>query len=395
MRSFARTMKGGRQSLAGLNFGLLALGDRSYRRFCGFGRDFDRWLRQQGAQPLFDRVEVDNGDAGALRHWQGHLGRLADKAELPDWEAPRYQAWRLSARQLSNPGSTGWPCYRIELTPPAGTALDWQAGDIAEIGPQHAGDDVTAFLEAAGLDGAEPVNWNGVRQPLAEAVAGAILPTLGTTRTFTAQEVADLLRPLPHREYSIASLPADGHIALLVRRMRTSEGRPGLGSAWLTELASLDADIAVRVRANPSFRPAPDDRPLLLIGNGTGIAGLRSHLKDRARQERQRNWLIFGERQREHDFHYGEEIMAWQAGGMIERLDLAFSRDQEAKVYVQHRLRDAAEDVRAWIGAGAGILVCGSLEGMAPDVDAALAEILGAETLERLATEGRYRRDVY
>lgn len=395
MRGFARMMKGRATPLAGLSFGVLALGDRSYRRFCGFGRDFDRWLRQQGAQPLFDRVEVDNADAGALRHWQGHLGRLADTAELPDWEPPRYQQWRLTARRLSNPGSVGWPCHHIELTPPDTTVVDWQAGDIVEIGSSHGSAEVTAFLSSIGIEGTEQVIWNGEQRPLAEVVASAILPPPGTTRTFTAQGVADILRPLPHREYSIASLPGDGHIDLLVRQMRTPEGRPGIGSFWLTEHASVGAVIAVRIRRNTAFQAPPDGRPLLLIGNGTGIAGLRAHLKDRLRLGRTRNWLVFGERRRAHDFHYGDEIEAWRSTGLIERLDLAFSRDQDARIYVQHRLREAATDVRTWIDAGAEILVCGSLEGMAPDVDAALVEILGTETLDRLAAEGRYRRDVY
>jgi sulfite reductase (NADPH) flavoprotein alpha-component len=135
--------------------------------------------------------------------------------------------------------------------------------------------------------------------------------------------------------------------------------------------------------------------PLILIGNGTGIAGLRAHLKARVAKGRGRNWLLFGERTAAHDAFHGDELSGWVLSGVLTRLDLAFSRDQAERIYVQHRLREAAADVRAWVADGATILVCGSLEGMSREVHAALGDILGAEGLERLTDAGRYRRDVY
>ncbi|HKU93941.1 MAG TPA: sulfite reductase flavoprotein subunit alpha, partial [Vineibacter sp.] len=395
MRGFARTTMRRSLPLAGMSFGVLALGDRSYRRFCGFGRDFEGWLRRQGAQPLFDRVDVDNGDTGALRHWQGHLGRLADRADLPDWERPRYERWRLADRRLANPGSAGWPCFHITLAPRDDAAMDWAAGDVVEIGPAHGAERVARFLAETRLDGTAVVTWGGQSCTLADVVAQAALPTLDRDQAWTAQALADRLQPLPHREYSIASLPQDGGIDLLVRQMRDTTGHTRLGSGWLTHDAPVDGDINVRVRRNAGFHAPPDGRPLLLIGNGTGIAGLRAHLKARALAGRTRNWLIFGERNRTHDFHYHDDIEAWRAGGVIERLDLAFSRDQRERVYVQHRLRAAASELQAWVDRGAAIYVCGSLEGMAPAVEATLVEILGTATLNRMVGEGLYRRDVY
>ena len=108
-----------------------------------------------------------------------------------------------------------------------------------------------------------------------------------------------------------------------------------------------------------------------------------------------RNWLLFGERTRAFDYHFRADIEAWQASGFLSRVDLAFSRDQPERVYVQHRLREAAPLVRTWIAQGACVYVCGALIGMAADVDATLVEIVGAETVDRLRTEGAYRRDVY
>ena len=149
------------------------------------------------------------------------------------------------------------------------------------------------------------------------------------------------------------------------------------------------------MRRNSNFHAPADARPLILIGNGTGLAGLRAHLKARIANGHTRNWLIFGERNAAHDGFYGDELDAWHRGQLIEKLDLVFSRDQPERRYVQHRLCECADELRRWIEAGAAIYVCGNLKGMAPAVDAALIEILGAATVEALAADGRYRRDVY
>ena len=330
-------------ALPSLSYAILALGDSGYRHFCGFGRRLDAWLRGRGATPLFDRVEADNADPAALRHWQHHLGLLAGRSDLPDWETPAYQPWRLRQRTLLNPGSLGGPCFHLVLTPPDDAHVHWQAGDIAEIGPR-------------------------------DARGGALLP---------------------HREYSVASLPTDGAVHLLVRQMRGDAGRLGLGSGWLTDIAQPGDAIDLRLRANPNFHPPADARPLLLIGNGTGLAGLRALLKARVQAGHDRNWLVFGERNAAHDWFHRPEIEGWLAAGKLQRLDAVFSRDAAQRRYVQHALRDAAEAVRAWVAAGADVYVCGSLQGMAQGVDEALAHILGADGLAALRRDNRYRRDVY
>lgn len=332
--------------LSNLRYGVLALGDREYTNFCAFGHRLDAWLRHQGATPLFDIVEVDNGDEGALRHWQHQLSVLSGKPDLADWETPRYDRWRLVDRKLVNPGSAGDPCWLVTLVPGDGTKARWQAGDIAEVDPRN-----STWTEGA--------------------------------------------PPLPHREYSIASIPADGAVELFIRQMRRPDGQAGLGSGWLIQQAAIGEDVAVRIRTNTNFHAPPDARPLILVGNGTGIAGLRSLLKARIEAGHCRNWLLFGERNAAHDRFFGSDIDTWHRDGSIELLDLVFSRDQPERRYVQHRLLERETTVREWIAAGASIYVCGSLQGMAPDVDAALRKILGADIVEQLTIEGRYRRDVY
>jgi sulfite reductase (NADPH) flavoprotein alpha-component len=376
---FVRKVMGAGAALSGLRYGLLALGDRDYAGFCAFGHALDGWLRRQGAQPLFDLVEVDDGDAGALRHWQHHLGQIAGHVHLADWTPPDYQEWVLSERRHLNPGSPGGPVFHLRLTPPAGVPAQWQAGDIAEIGPCNPPDAVAAALIAAGGERAE--TRDGVTRPLSRWLSETILPA-GRD-------------PLPHREYSIASLPGDGTLDLVVRRVAGPDGRLGLGSGWLTRHAAVGATVRLRLRRNAGFHPPPDDRPLILIGNGTGIAGLRAHMKARAAAGWGRNWLLFGERTAAHDSLFADELSDWQAAGVLERLDLAFSRDGERSVYVQHLLAAAGDQVAAWVADGAAIYVCGSLEGMAGGVHQVLGEVLGAETLDELAAARRYCRDVY
>ncbi|MFT4246480.1 MAG: hypothetical protein QM581_00400, partial [Pseudomonas sp.] len=171
-------------------------------------------------------------------------------------------------------------------------------------------------------------------------------------------------------------------------------GRPGLGSGWLALHAPIGAEVRARVRANPGFRRSAG-APMVLIGNGTGIAGLRSLLIEAQHAGEPGHWLLFGERGAAHDRLFGDELDAWRAQGHLHRLDLAFSRDQAHKVYVQDRLREGAAELRDWLARGAVIHVCGSLQGMAQAVDAELRRQLGEETLDALAAQGRYRRDVY
>jgi sulfite reductase (NADPH) flavoprotein alpha-component len=336
------TMAGG-ADLSQLHYAVLALGDSSYTHFCGFGRALDGWLTARGATPLFARIDVDRGNAEAIAGWQHQLSHLAGTSDLPDWEAPAYGQWRILERTLLNEGSAGAPLYRIALTPAEGALPDWEAGDLVQI--------------------------RAPRDP-----------------------------DLP-REYSIASVPGEGRIELLVRLQRkddTRDGSLGAASGWLCLEASGSDTIALRIREHARFRLGENAaRPLILIGNGTGLAGLRALLKARIDAGRFDNWLVFGERNAQVDFLCRDELERWRDAGQLARLDTAFSRDGSAARYVQHVLAEQADRVRAWIARGAAVYVCGSLQGMASGVHEALAAALGADALDELAAQGRYRRDVY
>ena len=342
---FAGRLMAAGADLRHLHYAVLALGDNNYINYCGFGRALDAWLAGQGATRLFERIDVDKNSASALAAWQHHVGRLAGTVDAPDWSAPAYGEWRIRERLLLNPGSAGAPLYRLALVPADGNLPAWEAGDLAQVSPPS--------------------------------------------------------DPDHPREYSIASLPLEGRLELLVRLQRREDGTPGAASNWLCQEAGLEEPIRLRLRAHERFRLGENARrPLIAIGNGSGLAGLRALLKARIQHGDYANWLLFGERQIQHDFLLREELLGWQDAGWLRHLDLAFSRDGgdsrgAGPRYVQHLLRAQAQHVRDWVEGGAAIYVCGSLQGMAGGVHEALGEILGAAALEQLLADGRYRRDVY
>lgn len=393
-RGFERSVLGQDLSLKGLNYSVLALGDRQYEHFCGFARRLHFWLTNQGGNALFAPVEVDSGDTTALLHWQQQLGQLTGHAPAAAWPTAQYENWTLSQRSLLNRDSAGSDVYLLGLTSPS--PQSWQAGDLVEVLPRNCPWAIEHFLEGLGLAGSDDVLIDGMVHTLDQALATRQLPTHRAHLVgLHAQALVDALVPLGMREYSIASIASDGVLELIVRQERHPDGSLGLGSGWLTEHAALGSSISLRLRRNSGFHLPDVPVPLILLGNGTGLAGLRSLLKARVADGQQRNWLLFGERNIKHDFLCQDELQGWLASGDLALLDLAFSRDQEEKIYVQDRLRESAEVLRRWLSDGAAIYVCGSLQGMAAGVDQALVDILGSEAVERLIEQGRYRRDVY
>lgn len=381
--------------LPNLKYGILALGDASYTHFCGFGHTLAAWLQRTHAIPLFDMVKVNRNDDGALRHWQYQLSVLAQDTEMADWKTPDYQRWKLTKRTLLNQGSLGAPVYHLSLSS-QNKKIQWQAGDIAEVGPRNSSQSVDGFLKHLGLDGGIQTESN---LTLRDALQDKLLPHdeagFDIINGLSIEAILLALKTLPHREYSIASIPQDGQLELLVRQTHYADGRLGIGSGWLTEYAAIKGDIALRIRENSAFHPPSNQVPLILVGNGTGIAGLRAHLKARIAAGQGNNWLIFGERQASHDFYFKDELLDWQNQGLITRLETAFSRDQLNRLYVQDIVRSSATEIKKWVADGAAIYVCGSASGMAPAVHNHLLDIFGKATLSTLTSSGRYRRDVY
>lgn len=349
---FVREYLGGEKiipALRGVRFGVLALGDSSYQSFCAFGRQIDAWLQASGAVREFPRIDVDRLEGKALRNWQKQLSVLGleTRAEV-SLAQPQYAEWEFVERQCLNPGSPGSPICLVVLRLAGGGTHTWQAGDLVDVlVPQGDG------------------------------------------------------HP---RAYSIANLPGEGRIELIVRRHVREDGTLGLASGWLTERALPGDRLSLRIRNNPGFHMQQDLRkPLILIGSGAGIAGLRAHLQARARmlaeageKAPQRDaWLFFGERSGRHDHLCQLEIEAWKRSGVLSRVNIAFSRDDPVTPYVQHSLLAQGKEVCDWIAAGAQILICGNARKMAVGVDEALRKLLGAEQVDSLCEAGRIRRDVF
>ncbi|MDY0884793.1 assimilatory sulfite reductase (NADPH) flavoprotein subunit [Dongia soli] len=226
-----------------------------------------------------------------------------------------------------------------------------------------------------------------------------------------AGEFVSGLRPLQPRLYSIASslaaAPEEAHLTVsVVRYDLNGDRRSGVASGHLADRAEPEAVLPVYVHANPHFRLPQDDRPIIMIGAGTGVAPYRAFLQEReVLGNGGPSWLVFGDRNFRSDFLYQAEWQRLMKDGVLTRMDVAFSRDRGVKKYVQHRLLEKAADIFAWLEEGANIYVCGDAANMAPDVHQTLATIIetqgnlspgaAADYLRGLQRDERYQRDVY
>jgi len=410
-----------------------------------FVADADGWLA---------RVVASIAADDAARHAEPSGGALPALSGLAPTRTRPAPARLLSNRRLNRDGATK-ETRHVALAV-ADTGIEYESGDALGVWPVNCPELVDELVALAGLDADAPVRVDGVGEmrvadalarhyeiarPSAETLAliasrardGALRDLLVDERkadlkkwlwgqqladvlhefpvSLSAQELAGTLKRLQPRLYSIASSPNAhrGEVHLTVSTVRYSNGRrwrKGVASTFLADRA-LDADVPVFVQRSPHFRPPrAADTPIVMIGPGTGIAPFRGFLHERrARGDTGRNWLFFGERHADTDFYYRDELDEMRASGLLTRLDLAFSRDQGDKVYVQDRMREHGAQLWAWLQDGAHLYVCGDASRMAKDVDAALRSIaaqhgaMNAEDADAyvsgLARERRYLRDVY
>jgi sulfite reductase (NADPH) flavoprotein alpha-component len=227
-----------------------------------------------------------------------------------------------------------------------------------------------------------------------------------------ARDFVRVLRRIPPRLYSISSscLANPGEVDLtiaVVSYQAYQRDRFGTCSKYCAELAPGRDQVAVYVNANPNFRmPSDPSAPLIMVGAGTGVAPFRAFLEQREEQGADgKTWLFFGDRRFRTDFLYQLDWLRWRKHHTLTRMDVAFSRDTSAKVYVQHRMLEHSRDIYAWLQEGASLFVCGDEKRLAPDVHAALTTIVRQEGrcdeeqarayLAELQRQNRYQRDVY
>lgn len=451
-----------------MKYSILALGDTSYDLFCKAGIDWDNRLAELGATRLYDRTDCDVDFEEPAERWISSVIPLmsdgtatATLVASADTGKPKYNRKnpfpaKLSVNRIvtSEDSSKETRHYEISI---AGSGLNYEAGDALCVIPTNCPELVSAIVKAINCTGEEDEPVNGELMTLSEALRTHFeikLPnkelleeiakrsgdqelnsllesgdkdklsdylwgrdTLDLllqfpTIEFTAAEFIALLKPLQHRAYSISSsgkmYPDSVHLTVAsVRYESFNRPHKGVCSTYLADLVDDETDVHVFFTPNKSFRvPEDDTLPMIMVGPGTGIAPFRAFLQEREfRKASGKNWLFFGDRNAATDFIYREEIEAMQENGLLTRLDLAFSRDQKEKIYVQDRMRENGAEVFAWLEQGGSFFVCGDAYRMAKDVDKALHEIIAehgnmneqqaVDYINQLKKEKRYVRDVY
>ncbi|MEV0170338.1 sulfite reductase flavoprotein subunit alpha [Streptomyces sp. NPDC050803] len=440
-----------------LSYAVLGLGDRGYDDFCQAAKLIDTRLEQLGASRLHERVDCDVDFEEPAAQWTAAvLERLAAETGAAPVAvadpAPRARsAWnkrnpyrsRLAEnRLLSSPGSAKEiRHYEFDL---GDSGITYEAGDALAVVPVNDSRLVDELLEHLGGGDDEEVAdllRRELRAPSKELIADLVerAPASELASVVAHGDRSDLdswlwgrdildllrdagsaspglsellpfLRPLQARQYSISSSPLahPDRIHLTVASVRYGTGQrryEGVASTYLAD--RVDGAIGLYVQPNASFGvPADDDTPMVMIGPGTGIAPFRGFLHERAaRGAAGRNWLFFGDQHRATDFVYEDELTELHKRGVLTELDLAFSRDQAEKIYVQTRMRERSRELYAWLEEGAHVYVCGDASRMAKDVEAALLGVIAeqrgrgdddaAEYLADLRRAKRYVRDVY
>jgi sulfite reductase (NADPH) flavoprotein alpha-component len=448
-----------------LRFAVLALGDTAYAQFCAVGRAIDARLEALGATRAADRIDLDLDFAKKAAEWtEGALTKLAPAevgvsatvvhvdfkggAQPLDDEEPAFTAehplegeiaalinlngtgstretWHVEIA-ADAPGFSYAPGDAIGVLPENDPALALELAEAVGLGADggvvqklRQSFDVTTLsrnlIEAyAKLTGRGDVAKLAVPKAFAEFAADRQLIDLIETypEKLAPEQLFGLLRPLPGRLYSVASSPNAhaGEAHLLVGAVRwESHGRKrgGVASTYLADRCRVGDKVRIYVKPNRHFRlPEDGARAIVMIGAGTGIAPYRAFIEERVEQgAKSKSWLVFGERNYTFDFLYQLEWQEHLASGALSRIDVAFSRDQPEKIYVQQRLWEHRAELLKWIEDGTHIYVCGDEKGMGRDVDVMLARILGEAAqgdeeagrakLKELAKAGRYQRDVY
>lgn len=450
----------------GVRFAVLALGDTAYAQFCAVGRAIDARLEELGGVRAFDRADLDLDYAKQAADWTDKaLGKLAPKDEQgaggtvvhvdfgaaapqTDDDEPKYTAEHPLEAEIStliNLNGTGSTreTWHAEFTfdDPAFT---YQPGDAIGMYPENDPALVDELLQTVGLGSDAALllklqksydvttlsrsfveNYAKLtgRSDAKALLEGEAYPKFAADRQLidffatypeklTAEQLTGLLRPLPGRLYSVASSlkahPGEAHLLVgAVRWQSHGRVRKGVSSTFLGERRKAGQTARIYVKPNRHYRLPPDGHtPIIMIGAGTGIAPYRAFIEERvADGAKGKSWLFFGERNFTNDFLYQLEWQEYLESGDLTRIDVAFSRDQPEKIYVQHRLWERRDDLRAWLEEGAHIYVCGDEQGMAKDVDQMLVKILaeplkgdedaGRAKLKELTKAGRYQRDVY
>ncbi|WP_395748436.1 sulfite reductase flavoprotein subunit alpha [Prosthecobacter sp.] len=421
---------GSSPKLDGVQFSVLALGDKNYGdTFCLAGKKLDTRLEELGAKRIADRVDCDVEFDALAKKWSATAftaltGAVAapsaaaaeeEEVETGYTKKNPFPAKLICNLPLNSRGSSK-DTRHIGFSL-AGSGLTYEVGDALGVHVQNCPEVVDAVIAAHAFDSQALVPLpDGGTAPLREAlikhyeVRGFFGKAAETGITLTS--FIENLRKLQPRLYSIASsikAHAD-EVHLCIAAVRySSDGvvHKGVASTFLADRLPLEETTGIYFHAANHFRlPTDLTKPVIMVGPGTGIAPFRAFLEEReATKAPGKNWLFFGDQKRASDFLYHDQIIEWVQKGHLTRLDTAFSRDQEEKIYVQTRMLQAASELWQWLEEGAHFYVCGDAKRMAKDVDDALHSIIqtaggkspedAAAYVNQMKKEKRYARDVY
>ncbi len=449
-----------------LNFAVIGLGDSSYANFCKTGKDIYNQLKVLGAKNVHELVELDvdykehiadilpeiiskfSGQSG-----NGIASQQLNKPSASVFDADKWVEAEVLDKVMLNGRGSQKETYHIELDI-EDTGIQYQPGDALEVVAKNNTDLVGGIRKKLSLDGDGQVDVNGQRITLKEALISRFEITIVTIpvlkkyaevannkelndllenteklqkylygvdfldvlneypATFEAQQLINILRKLPARLYSISSSyeynPDEVHITVgAVRYHLNDREHHGVCSGFLADQINIGETVFVRIKKNEGFRlPQDNDAKVIMVGPGTGIAPFRAFLQEReAVDAKGENWLFFGDQHFETDFLYQAELLHHRKKGVLNEISVAFSRDQDEKIYVQHRMKEKGDRIYKWLKEGAYFYLCGDMNKMAKDVKKELVNLIevhgkmttkdAAAFLKEVRAEGRFQEDVY
>jgi sulfite reductase (NADPH) flavoprotein alpha-component len=454
--AYSELMGEGAPRLDGVEFGVLALGDTAYAEFCAVGKKIDERLAALGAKRVVDRVDCDLDFAAPAATW---IGDALKALAPPEAERGRVIAVDFGGKPLAGPSSDIIEAEISELVNLNssrsaketihlalnfdGAMPAYEPGDSLDIYPENDPAYVDELLKLAGLAGddklrselivardvttlslktvenyAAQTNHQYVKAQIEtgdakEWIVGRQLIDLIATFpiALTAEHLLAVTRPLAPRAYSIASsrreVGDEAHLLVSAVRYKThGRDRKGVASNYVAQRLKRGGRVRVKLKPNKHFGLPAQDKDIIMVGPGTGVAPFRAFVQERrAVAAEGRSWLFFGDRNFTHDFLYQLDWQEALKDGALTRMDVAFSRDAPEKVYVQDKMWDHRRDVVEWLDGGAYFYVCGDAKNMAKDVRATLVRAfadvkgLSPEAAEQAVTglerDKRYLQDTY
>ncbi|RXR21343.1 hypothetical protein EQG63_05225 [Flavobacterium amnicola] len=429
---FYEKLKASEANLNKVSYAVLGLGDSSYPLFCNAGVLLDEVLAEKGAKRLIPLVKADVDYSDVVSHWESDLQKVFQNQgttavqvkQSTSVSHKKNHTGIISHKVVLNDSGSNKETYHIEIT--SDDEVVYEPGDALGVFPKNNEEEIKAIAAYFGEEKFTILadkNVRGLSKKTMEAFSTLFEIEINEEKAnlldiiqkyqpkkVKLAEVVDLLHPIAPRLYSISSSAEahDGQVHLTVNLNKFSvddELRTGLASRFLADFP-MNSVLEFYIHKNQNFRLPKAEIDIIMIGPGTGIAPFRSFLAERdVTGAEGKNWLFFGEQHFVLDFYYQTEIQEWLTTGVLTKLDTAFSRDQERKIYVQDRIREKGKEFNAWLENGASIYICGQKNPMSQDVEEVILEVIAKErnvsvdeakkVLEALENQGKYQKDVY